>query len=148
MIKTPIGEIILNINEKKKQYVAKELHPSFRKFKVDKRYQIELEIDKLRKNSTVELYINTDILISEDHDSDEGLFLSIYKYKNFTIGIGVDGDIKGITYLYKKNGIRLIINKCVIKKIKFNISWCTTNSENSYLSVWYGVDTNYDVEFV
>src|SRR5574344_264466 len=56
MIKTPIGEIILNINEKKTQYVAKELHPSFRKFKVDKRYQIELEIDKLRKNTTVELY--------------------------------------------------------------------------------------------
>ena len=147
MIQTPIGVFRILQGKTEFQYQEKEILRKFgryRSFEVDKRYQIEF--DQIEKKTEVEFIFDFWVPIEiVNSGSDERLFYVMYRCENLIIGLGVEGDIPGIKYVYvdtkNKHGIKIIISSaCKRNSMKINVPWKIITNSDQIINVELGLD--------
>nr|WP_086350816.1 hypothetical protein [Enterococcus sp. 9E7_DIV0242]OTP10532.1 hypothetical protein A5888_003830 [Enterococcus sp. 9E7_DIV0242] len=102
MLKTPLGELEIFVNDEKIAYSFRELSNKNRLFTVDKRYEIIVRPSKSPLRVCINLANQKKVEMEIETGEDLELF-SLYS-KNLKLSIGTKENPRGFTFSYLTNG--------------------------------------------
>jgi hypothetical protein len=140
MIDTPIGKIVVNIDNKECCYKWIKLPNQMENFQVDGRYKIVIPFLSHKCNIKCQLKIENNEKYSKNIETGEDLELISIYYKGYKLSIGTQY-IEGASYNYIDYGLEMSLPTNFEKEITFVISWIKINDpETDELSTWYMSD--------
>lgn len=155
MLATPLGYIAIYIDDKKVDYIEKNIGISDQLCPdVDGRYSIEVNFIPDGKVHTISCIIDKYISSKEDGiESGERLELKSFYRRNAKLSIGMEGeaghypdgtrfsDIYDYDNDYMENGVSyLILEETKTTKYIFGVAWIDNVTAENDVQTWYGAD--------
>lgn len=140
MLKTPLGELEIFVNDEKIAFSFRELSNKNRLFTVDKRYEIIVRPSKSPLRVCINLAnqkkIETEIETGENLE-----LISLYS-KNLKLSIGTKENLKGFTFSYLTNGWQIDMSEGIgISDIVIYVAWVyDDNLDINGINTWYAAD--------
>lgn len=149
MLITPLGKLSVLKNDKPIEYALVNLPQKpidICSYKVDKRYLIE--IDKTTIKPGDKISYNLDTSIKPENDGGECLVEAMYESDELFLAIGgYDVNDQNDTYDFghsfyiTENGLEVkFLDLRYIDDLLVAISWCSTDVDDYYTSVWFSSD--------
>lgn len=145
MLKTVFGSVFLLIDGQEVDYTATELPTENKRFSVDGRYAISVDIPRKEvEDVIIECGIEPDHLLKLDYAAETGedLALNSFFYQDIKLSIGTTGDIPYVEYAYLPLSLKVIIHQeAMVRKLRFFVAWIKMNDpEKEYNYTWFAAD--------
>lgn len=154
MLKTPLGEIIIQIDDQIISYNTIKLPLDHTCQNLDGRYCIRIPFIPNGKNHEICCYIKDYIPHDDDGlETGERLELKSFYANKCKLSIGAEGDagyIDGVRYsdfnydydnVYTDNGVKYIIfPNTITNEYVFGIAWINNVNDENDFQTWFGAD--------
>ena len=144
MLKTPIGAIDILVNNANASISMAELEKTDRRFRVDGRYQVNIDVNNTGNSAWIDCLLNNKNQIAGGIESGEGMEMISFQCNEVKLSIGTISGLPGIKYCYLNNGIRLEFDSNIgaqERQIQFFIAWLKINNpEREQIFTWFAAD--------
>ena len=145
MLKTPLGDIIVSVDDTETEYTAAAVPLDHRCNKLNGRYYICVELENDNKPHTITCRISGYTPSKKDGAEDgENLLLMSFFKGNAKLSIGVEFDCYG-KYDYEavhlQNGMQFrLFPHTKTKHFVFGIAWVNDGNDENEIHTWFGAD--------
>lgn len=144
MLITDFGEIKITVNGIERQVEANKLDNINKRFVVDGRYKIVVELNNMIDNISVMCTLDSSSStgIRKIIESGEEVALISFYHENAKLSIGVEEGRLGTICEYLDNGINVTVdNNADIQNIEFYVAWLTMQDEDKEdIFTWFAAD--------
>ena len=145
MLKTPLGEIIVSVDDTEMEYTAVSVPLDHRCDNLDGRYYICVELENNGKAHTITCRINGYTPSEKDgaEDGEDLLLMSFFK-GNTKLSVGVEFDYNG-KYDYEavhlQDGMQFrVFSHTKTRCFVFGIAWVDDCNDENEIYTWFGAD--------
>ena len=145
MLKTPLGEIIVSIDDTETEYTAVTAALDHRCDKLNGRYYICMELENDGKPHTITCSISGYTPTEKDgaEDGEDLLLMSFYN-GNTKLSIGVEFDYCGkfdYEAIHLQDGMQFrVLPQTKTKYYVFGIAWVNNCNDKNEIQTWLGAD--------
>lgn len=144
MLFTDLGEINVTINGIIQQIKAVKLGNRDKRYTVDGRYKIVVDIPEISDKLSVECTLTSysPINITKIVESGERVAILSFYYEKKKLSIGVEDERVGIQCEYIDNGINVVVsNNANVQTLVFYVAWLTMqDGEKEDIFTWFAAD--------
>lgn len=144
MLKTPIGAIVILVNDANASISMAELEKTDRRFRVDGRYRVNIDVKDTGNGAWIDCLLDNKNQIAGGIESGEGMEMISFQCNEVKLSIGTISGLPGIKYCYLNNGIRLKFdsdNGVQVKQIQLFIAWLKIHDpEREQIFTWFAAD--------
>ncbi len=154
MLVTPLGKIIIKIDDKQINYIAEKILLDSNCKDLDGRFRINVMYEPNNEEHIISCYIdNYSSSKFDDIESGDRLSLKSFYNEGCKLSIGMEGDSgyfadgtrdsNGYDYdcEYLENGVRyVLLNETLTDRFVFGLAWINGVNSKNNIQTWFGAD--------